>query len=267
MHYVASRFGYPNYGLSELSLVPISADNRRSTALELSFCSGMSEYSNCVGYNVLNNKQHRKHWEATISTRILRAPHILENPKVAYGLQNRPQTLPILSQMNPHHVTYPHIFKARFDIIPPFYAYRIFIFFAYFFSPLHVHTSLRFIDWYMVNGSSKELSTSIFKVYAVITNRASYLKILESSSSIIFSFVKTSSGGHYCFLEKRDLAAAALCPWFWTSKWIHPTPNTRNLCTQPTCKLRHCNVSKHSTPSFGSPTLNFPQNLRTIHRG
>ena len=24
---------------------------------------------------------------------------------------------------------------------------------------------------------------------------------------------------------------------------------------------------KHSTPSFGSATLNFPQNLPTIHRG
>ena len=33
MHCVASRFGYPNYRLSELSLVPISPDNRRSTLL------------------------------------------------------------------------------------------------------------------------------------------------------------------------------------------------------------------------------------------
>ena len=31
MHCVASRFGYPNYRLSELSLVPISSDNRPST--------------------------------------------------------------------------------------------------------------------------------------------------------------------------------------------------------------------------------------------
>ena len=31
MHCVAYRFGYPNYRLSELSLVPISSDNRRST--------------------------------------------------------------------------------------------------------------------------------------------------------------------------------------------------------------------------------------------
>ena len=31
MHCVASRFGYPNCRLSELSLVPISSDNRRST--------------------------------------------------------------------------------------------------------------------------------------------------------------------------------------------------------------------------------------------
>ena len=31
MHCLASRFGYPNYRLSELSLVPISSDNRRST--------------------------------------------------------------------------------------------------------------------------------------------------------------------------------------------------------------------------------------------
>ena len=30
IHSVASRFGYPNYRLPELSLVPISADNRRS---------------------------------------------------------------------------------------------------------------------------------------------------------------------------------------------------------------------------------------------
>ena len=30
MHCVASRFGYANYRLSELSLVPISSDNRRS---------------------------------------------------------------------------------------------------------------------------------------------------------------------------------------------------------------------------------------------
>ena len=33
MHCVASRFDYPNYRLSELSLVPISSDNRRSTVL------------------------------------------------------------------------------------------------------------------------------------------------------------------------------------------------------------------------------------------
>ena len=31
MHCVASRLGYPNYRLSELSLVSISSDNRRST--------------------------------------------------------------------------------------------------------------------------------------------------------------------------------------------------------------------------------------------
>ena len=31
MHCVASRFGYPNYRLSELSLVQVSSDNRRST--------------------------------------------------------------------------------------------------------------------------------------------------------------------------------------------------------------------------------------------
>ena len=30
MHCVVSRFGYPNYRLSELSMVPISSDNRRS---------------------------------------------------------------------------------------------------------------------------------------------------------------------------------------------------------------------------------------------
>ena len=31
MHCVTSRFGYPKYRLSELSLVPISSDSRRST--------------------------------------------------------------------------------------------------------------------------------------------------------------------------------------------------------------------------------------------
>ena len=35
MHCVASRFGYPNYRLSELLLVPISLDNRLSTVLSL----------------------------------------------------------------------------------------------------------------------------------------------------------------------------------------------------------------------------------------
>ena len=35
MHCVASRFGYPNYRLSELSLVPISSDNRRSTVIRV----------------------------------------------------------------------------------------------------------------------------------------------------------------------------------------------------------------------------------------
>ena len=34
MHCVASRFGYPNYRLSELSLVPITSDNRRSTVMK-----------------------------------------------------------------------------------------------------------------------------------------------------------------------------------------------------------------------------------------
>ena len=34
MHCVTSRFSYPNYRLSELSLVPISLDNRRSTVYE-----------------------------------------------------------------------------------------------------------------------------------------------------------------------------------------------------------------------------------------
>ena len=34
MHCVASRFGYSNYRLSELSLVPISSVNRRSTVVE-----------------------------------------------------------------------------------------------------------------------------------------------------------------------------------------------------------------------------------------
>ena len=33
MHCVASRFGYPKYRLSELSLVQISSDNRRSIVL------------------------------------------------------------------------------------------------------------------------------------------------------------------------------------------------------------------------------------------
>ena len=35
MHCVASRSGYPNYRLAELFLVPISSDNRRSTAFIL----------------------------------------------------------------------------------------------------------------------------------------------------------------------------------------------------------------------------------------
>ena len=33
-HCVASRFGYPNYRLSEISLVPISSYNRRSTVFK-----------------------------------------------------------------------------------------------------------------------------------------------------------------------------------------------------------------------------------------
>ena len=33
MHCVASRFGYPNYRLSELSMVPISSNNQLSTVI------------------------------------------------------------------------------------------------------------------------------------------------------------------------------------------------------------------------------------------
>ena len=35
MHCVASRFGYPNYRLSELSLVPFISDNPRSILIRL----------------------------------------------------------------------------------------------------------------------------------------------------------------------------------------------------------------------------------------
>ena len=34
MHCVTSRFGYPNYQLPELSLVPVSLDNRRSAVFQ-----------------------------------------------------------------------------------------------------------------------------------------------------------------------------------------------------------------------------------------
>ena len=43
MHCVASRFGYPNYRLSELSLVPISSDNRRSTIYIILFEADVTE--------------------------------------------------------------------------------------------------------------------------------------------------------------------------------------------------------------------------------
>ena len=44
MRCVASRFGYPNYRLSELSLVPISSDNRRFTVCNFCDTFGLLGY-------------------------------------------------------------------------------------------------------------------------------------------------------------------------------------------------------------------------------
>ena len=55
MNCVASRFGYPNYRLCELSLVPISSDNRRSTVLCL---SGNFDHRQMKVRKVREGKQH-----------------------------------------------------------------------------------------------------------------------------------------------------------------------------------------------------------------
>ena len=64
MHCVASRFGYPNCRLSELSLVPISWDNRRSTILKIFECLGgfhMQYFERHLSFPTEASTGHRPH--------------------------------------------------------------------------------------------------------------------------------------------------------------------------------------------------------------
>lgn len=175
----------------------------------------MSEYSNCVGYDVLRNQHHR--------TRCLRSykfhaksecsPHFKE-PEGRLRTSKQPAKSPYPAP----HVT--HRIYSRPALILSLYTYGMFSLSCFTLLPYTCHKSLpsyplRLIDWKMVTGFSQELSTSIFRVYAVTTNTASHLTRLESSSIFAANNSATaSSGRRYCFLEKRRLAAAALCPWF-----------------------------------------------------
>ena len=60
MHCVASRFGYPKYRLSELSLLPISSDNRRSIV----FNTYRYEWFRQVWYNMFCGQTY-ENWEIT----------------------------------------------------------------------------------------------------------------------------------------------------------------------------------------------------------
>ena len=56
MHCVASRFGYPNYRLSELLLVPISSDNRRSIVFSKEI--GLEVNADKTKYMVMSGDQN-----------------------------------------------------------------------------------------------------------------------------------------------------------------------------------------------------------------
>ena len=63
---VASRFGYPNYRLSELSLVPISSDNRRSTVYKFSL-QPLKFILNCTTLQLLCLDKGQKDRQAIIN--------------------------------------------------------------------------------------------------------------------------------------------------------------------------------------------------------
>jgi hypothetical protein len=58
-------------------------------------------------------------WEANSSSAVQQIPSILCNTKVHYRIHKRSSPLPIVSQINPLHVSPSHFLKTRYNIILP----------------------------------------------------------------------------------------------------------------------------------------------------
>jgi hypothetical protein len=76
-------------------------------------------YTISLFFSVSNSTELSPSWEANSHSATQKFPQILWNPEIHYGVQNTPQRVPFLNQMNPVHTIQLQFRKIYFNIILP----------------------------------------------------------------------------------------------------------------------------------------------------